>query len=82
MLSYLSHITVRGFDRIGIVTEITAIISKDNNINMRTVRFDTHDGVFNGNLDLYVHNAKDLENIISQLRKVKGIESVERIDDV
>jgi GTP pyrophosphokinase len=49
---------------------------------MRTVRFDTHDGVFNGNLDLYVHNAKDLENIISQLRKVKGIESVERIDDV
>jgi GTP pyrophosphokinase len=82
MLSYLSHITVSGFDRIGIVTEITGIISKDNNINMRTVRFDTHDGVFNGNLDLYVHNTKDLENIISQLRKVKGIESVERIDDV
>jgi guanosine-3',5'-bis(diphosphate) 3'-pyrophosphohydrolase len=82
MLSYLTHITVRGFDRIGIVSEITGIISKDNNINMRTVRFDTHDGVFNGNLDLYVHNTKDLENIISQLQKVKGIESVERIDDV
>ncbi|MDA3880946.1 MAG: RelA/SpoT family protein [Prolixibacteraceae bacterium] len=82
MLSYLTHITIKGFDRIGIVSEITDIISKENNINMQTVRFDTHDGVFTGNLDLYVHNTKDVENIISQLQKVKGIESVERIEDV
>lgn len=82
MLSYLTHITIKGFDRIGIVTEITGIISKENNINMRTVRFDTHDGVFTGNLDLYVHNTKDVESIIVQLRKVKGIESVERIEDI
>ena len=82
ILSYLSHITVKGFDRIGIVSEITGIISKDHNVNMRTVRFDTNEGVFTGNLDLYVHNAEDVENIIAKLRKIKGIESVERIVDI
>lgn len=82
ILSYLTHITIRGFDRIGIVTDITTVISKDNNINMRTVRFDTNDGVFTGNLDLYVHNTDDVENIISRLNKIKGIESVERLEEI
>ena len=82
ILSYLTHIYIRGFDRIGIVTEITSIISKDHDINMRTVRFDTNDGVFTGNLDLYVHNTNDVENIISKLEKIKGIESVERIEEI
>ncbi|MCF8357814.1 MAG: RelA/SpoT family protein [Prolixibacteraceae bacterium] len=80
ILSYLSQILIKGFDRIGIVTDITGIISKDHNINMRTVHFDTTEGVFTGELDLYVHNAADVENIISKLNKVKGVESVERIE--
>jgi GTP pyrophosphokinase len=80
ILSYLSQILIKGFDRIGIVTEITGIISNDHNINMRTVHFDTNEGVFTGELDLYVHNAADVENIISKLNKIKGVESVERIE--
>lgn len=82
VLSYLTHISIKGFDRIGIVTDVTSVISKDNNINMRTVRFDTNDGVFIGNLDLYVHNTMDVENIITRLRKIKGIESVERLEEI
>jgi len=82
IFSYLSQITIKGFDRIGIVSEITSIISKDHNINMRTVKFDTYEGVFIGNLDLYVHNIEDLENIISKMKKIKGIESVERIEEI
>lgn len=82
ILSYLTHITIRGFDRIGIVTDITSVISKDHNINMRTVRFDTNDGVFTGNLDLYVHNTDDVDNIIARLNKIKGIESVERLEEI
>ena len=80
--SYLSHIVIKGFDRIGIVSEITGIISKDHNINMRTVSFDTNDGVFTGNLDIYIHNTDDLENIISKLIKVKSVESVERVEEM
>ena len=79
--SYLCHIDMKGFDRIGIVSEVSGIISKDHNINMRTVRFDSNDGVFTGSLDIYIHNTDDLENIISKLVKIKGIESVERIEE-
>lgn len=82
VLSYLTHITIKGFDRIGIVTEITAIISKEHTINMRTVKFDTNEGVFLGDLDLYVHNTDDVENIIAKLKKIKGIESVERVEEI
>lgn len=79
--SYLGHIVFKGLDRIGIVSEITGIISKDHNINMRTVHFDTNDGVFNGSIDVYIHNTEDLDNIISKLIKIKGVESVERIEE-
>jgi GTP diphosphokinase / guanosine-3',5'-bis(diphosphate) 3'-diphosphatase len=80
--SYLSHIDIKGFDRIGIVSEVTGIISKDHNINMRSVRFDTNDGVFTGNIDVYIHNTEDIDNIISKLQKIKGIVSVERPDNL
>ncbi|HKM92713.1 MAG TPA: RelA/SpoT family protein [Prolixibacteraceae bacterium] len=80
--SYLSHIFIKGFDRIGIVSEITGIISKDHDINMRTVQFDTNEGVFTGNVILYVHNTMDVNNIIAQLIKIKGVEIVERVEDV
>ncbi len=78
--SYLSRIFIKGFDRIGIASEITGIISKDHNVNMRTVRFDTDEGVFTGTIDLYIHNTADLDNIIEELGKIKGTEIVERIE--
>lgn len=82
LLSYLSHLYIKGFDRIGIVSEISGIISKEYNINMRSIRFDTQDGVFIGYLDLYVHNTDDVDNIIQKLNKVSGVELVERIEAV
>ena len=81
-LSYLSRIKLTGFDRVGIVNEITTIISKQNNINMRTVHFDTHDGIFEGDLYLYIHNVQDLSELISRLMKIKGIDNIERIEKI
>ncbi|MGE4586592.1 MAG: bifunctional (p)ppGpp synthetase/guanosine-3',5'-bis(diphosphate) 3'-pyrophosphohydrolase [Mangrovibacterium sp.] len=78
--SYLSRLKLSGFDRIGIVNEVTTIISKLSNINMRTVMFDTHDGIFEGDLFLYIHNVEDLNNLIARLIKIKGIENIERIE--
>ncbi|MGQ8336542.1 RelA/SpoT family protein [Sunxiuqinia sp. A32] len=80
--SYLSHIKLNGFDRVGILNEVTTIISKQNNINMRTVMFDTHDGIFEGDLYLYIHNVEDLKNLIARLMKIKGIDSVLRIESI
>ena len=81
-LSYLSRIKLSGFDRVGVVNEITTIISKLNNINMRTVHFDTHDGIFEGELYLYIHSVQDLNGLIVQLKKIKGIDMIERIEKI
>ena len=78
VLSYLSHIYIRGFDRQGMVNQITNVISNEYGINMRSINFETHDGVFEGNLYLYVHHTEDLDNLLSKLKEIKGIDSVER----
>ncbi|HKJ42075.1 MAG TPA: TGS domain-containing protein, partial [Sunxiuqinia sp.] len=80
--SYLTRIKLNGFDRIGIVNEVTNIISKQNNINMRTVMFDTHDGIFEGDLFIYIHNLEDLNKLIARLMKIKGIDTIERIEKI
>ncbi|MCW0484630.1 RelA/SpoT family protein [Gaoshiqia sediminis] len=80
--SYLTRLKLNGFDRVGIVNEVTNIISKLNNINMRTVMFDTHDGIFEGELYLYIHNVDDLKNLISRLMKIKGIDNIERMEKI
>ncbi len=77
--SYLTRLLLEGFDRMGIVSQVTNIISNENNINMRSVQFDTNDGIFRGELFLYIHNTEDLNNLIAQLKKIKGIENVSRI---
>jgi GTP pyrophosphokinase len=81
-LSYLSRIKLSGFDRVGVVNEVTTIISKQHNINMRTVHFDTHDGIFEGDLYLYIHSLQDLNELISRLLKIKGIDAIERIEKI
>jgi GTP pyrophosphokinase len=81
-LSYLTRLSINGFDRLGIVSEVTNIISKLHNINMRAVKFDTHDGIFEGDLHLYIHNTEDLHQLIVQLNKIKGIEKVVRVENL
>jgi len=80
--SYLTRLLLEGFDRLGIVSQVTNIISNENNINMRSVQFETNDGIFKGDLFLYIHNTDDLNNLISQLKKIKGIENVSRIKNL
>ncbi len=80
--SYLTRLRLTGFDRVGIVNEVTNIISKEHNINMRSVKFDTNEGIFEGDLFLYIHNTEDLNNLISRLDKIKGIDTVSREENL
>lgn len=80
VMSHLARVRVWGMDRIGILNDVTTSISKDLNINLRKVVVETHDGVFEGYLDCYVHNIEDLENMMNHLRSIKGIESVTRVE--
>jgi GTP diphosphokinase / guanosine-3',5'-bis(diphosphate) 3'-diphosphatase len=81
-LSYLSRLTLNGIDRIGLVMDVTNLISKQHNVNMRSLKFDTRDGIFEGDLFLYVHNKDDLQDLITGLKKIKGILSVSREENL
>ena len=78
--SYLARLSLKGTDRIGMINDITAITSKDLNVNIRRFNLGTEDGIFDGFIDLYVHDIDDLENLILKLKNIKGIESVARTE--
>lgn len=80
ILSFLARIDIKGIDRIGIVNEITKYITLVLNVNIRKIHFETHDGIFEGYVELYVHNTEDLEVLMKRMQKIKGVESVTRVD--
>ncbi|WP_372644204.1 bifunctional (p)ppGpp synthetase/guanosine-3',5'-bis(diphosphate) 3'-pyrophosphohydrolase [Ancylomarina sp.] len=82
LMSFLAIIELNGIDKIGIVNDITSIISKDHHVNMRSVHFESHDGVFEGLIHLYVHNTEDLNNLMKKLIKIKGLDNVRRIENI
>src|ERR1035437_7735470 len=73
-------ITLRivGHDDIGIVTNITSLISKEKNISLRSISIDSNAGLFQGNLTIMVNDTKDLEAIVKKIKIVKGVKSVSR----
>lgn len=73
-------ITLRivGHDDIGIVTNISSLISKEKNITMRSISIDSNAGLFQGNVTIMVNDTKELEGIIKKIRLVKGVKSVTR----
>ncbi|MPN15253.1 Bifunctional (p)ppGpp synthase/hydrolase SpoT [bioreactor metagenome] len=78
--SFLARISMRGIDRIGILNELTQFITLVLSVNIRKIFIETHDGIFEGFIDLYVHNKEDLEKIIKQMSQVKGVENVIRTE--
>ena len=78
--SYLARIILKGTDRIGMINDITRLMSKTLSLNIRRFNIGTEDGVFDGFIDLYVHDIADLEQLIEKLQKIKGIENVVKAD--
>lgn len=78
ILSFLALINLSGIDQIGIVSKITKVISDDQNVNMRSIHFESHDGIFEGAIYLYIHNTEDLNNLIFNISAIKGVHSVSR----
>ena len=73
-------ITLRivGHDDIGIVTNITSLISKEKSISLRSISIDSNAGLFQGNLTIMVNDTKELDNIVKKIKVVKGVKSVSR----
>lgn len=76
---YAITLRIIGNDDIGVVSNITNIISKDEKIVMRSINIDSHDGLFSGNLTIQIEDTTRLQALIKKLRGVKGVKQIERI---
>jgi GTP pyrophosphokinase len=75
----LITLRVVGNDDLGIVNNITSIISKEQKIVMKSINIDSHDGLFSGNLNVLIDDTSKLDALLKKLRTVKGVKSVTRL---
>jgi GTP diphosphokinase / guanosine-3',5'-bis(diphosphate) 3'-diphosphatase len=82
LVSFLARISMTGIDRIGLVNEITNIISAELKVNMTRINISVQKGIFEGTIDLYVHHTQDLNNLILKISNIAGIDNVKRVEDL
>lgn len=76
---YSITIRIVGNDDLGILNNITSIISKEEKITMRSINIDSHDGLFSGNLSVLIEDTSRLESLLKKLRTVRGVKQVMRL---
>ena len=79
-IAFLTGIKITGIDDVGVINNITKVISNDLKINMRSITVDSDDGVFDGSIMVYVNDTDHLDNLIKKLKSVSGILSATRFD--
>ena len=79
-LAFLTGLKIIGIDEVGLINNLTKVISNDFKVNMRSITVDTEEGIFNGTIMVYVNDTVHLENLINELKQVKGITDVARFD--
>ncbi|GAA4374461.1 bifunctional (p)ppGpp synthetase/guanosine-3',5'-bis(diphosphate) 3'-pyrophosphohydrolase [Hymenobacter koreensis] len=77
-LAFLAGLRIKGSDRVGLVNDVTKIISNSLKVNMRSITIDSDDGMFEGQIMVFVNDTAHLDKLIHRLSKVRGVLSVER----
>ncbi|MBX2827417.1 MAG: RelA/SpoT family protein [Flavobacteriaceae bacterium] len=76
---FQAELLITGIDTIGLVNEVTRIISNNLHIDMKSVHFDTDDGTFSGKIIVVVKNKSILDNLVKNIKKINGIDKVSRL---
>ena len=76
---FAAQIKLSGIDNLGLVNEITKVISSNMHVNMKSINFSSDDGVFSGKINLVVRNNTLLKKLMENLKKINGIDKVSRI---
>lgn len=79
-IAFLAGLHIVGTDRVGLINDVTKVISNELKVNMRSITVDSDAGIFEGTIKLYVHSTEHLETLIKNLRQVDGIIKVSRFD--
>lgn len=81
LLHFSVSINIKGIDGVGVVNQITNVISQELNVNMERILIEAHDGIFDGTIRLRVHDVDDIKVICDNLKKLNNIRSVIRVDE-
>ncbi len=79
-IAFLAGIKITGADDVGVVNNITRVISNELKVNMRSISIDSNDELFEGTIMLFVHDTEHLKKLMGKLKQINGILSVTRID--
>ncbi|MCD8293133.1 MAG: RelA/SpoT family protein [Prevotellaceae bacterium] len=79
-LTFLVTLYLRGIDCIGLVNEVTGVLSRQLNVNIRRLEFEGKDGIFEGKIQLYVHDVDDVRTICNNLKQIQQIKVVVRTE--
>lgn len=79
-IAFLAGLKIVGTDRVGLINDLTKVISNELKVNMRSITVDSDSGIFAGTIKLYVHSTNHLDNLIDNLSKVSGVIKVSRFD--
>ena len=80
-LSFLVYIYLRGIDSMGLLNEVTQVISRQLNVNIRKLAIETNDGIFEGKIQLWVHDVEDVKTICNNPKKIQNIKQVNRVEE-
>ncbi len=80
LVERVAAIRIIGIDQLGLVNRLTEIISKQSSINMKSISFETNDGVFEGRIKVLVYDTEQLEQLTRKFEQVEGVKSVTRWD--
>lgn len=79
-IAFLAGVKITGADEVGVVNNLTRVISNELKVNMRSISIDSNEGLFEGTIMLFVHDTEHLKKLMLKLGQVNGILSVSRID--
>ncbi len=79
-VAFLTGLKVHGTDRVGLINDVSKIISEELKVNMSSMSFHTDNGIFEGEIMLYVNDTRHLEQLIQKLEKVEGVVKVGRFN--
>jgi guanosine-3',5'-bis(diphosphate) 3'-pyrophosphohydrolase len=79
-ISFLTGLKIVGMDDVGMVNKITNIISGDLKVNISALSIESHEGLFEGTIKVFVHDKEELEELVERLKTLRGIHTVDRFD--
>ena len=76
---FTAIIKMTGIDNIGLVNDVTKVISSNMHVNIKNIHFETNDGIFSGKITVSVKNNNLVKTLMDRIKKVNGIEKVHRV---